>query len=260
VGTYYCFIKKNWKDGLKYLAKGADATLAQLARKDLASAGDAAGAVRIGDDWWSASQKLSPSTKLPYQQRANYWYKQALPALTGLQKVQVQKRLSEISVIGEDNVGTGAVNIADWKVMCMEGGKWKAYPLEKMTAEYRDGVFHVVNTVKGSDMALLVYSAELFDGDFAISLQLNGGQHISLLAADGENKGILALLPVDSTKSIWHEVEFRRVGRSAECTVDGKQTKVSEYKTDVTVSGYFHVALGPGQSCSIRAFKAVGTK
>ena len=64
-----------------------------LAEKDLAGASDHTDQLKLGDAWWDAAQKNDETTKEMIQGRAAYWYRQALPRLTGLLKDRVEKRL-----------------------------------------------------------------------------------------------------------------------------------------------------------------------
>ena len=84
VGKYLCLAKGDWDKGLPMLAKGSDEELKTLAEKDIAGADSANKRVKLGDDWWRVSKE-----------RARYWYKQALPGLTGLQRDRVEKRVEE---------------------------------------------------------------------------------------------------------------------------------------------------------------------
>ena len=57
VGTWYCLVTGDWDTGLPYLAKGADADLADPAKKDLARPSKAADQVAAGNLWWNLGKK-----------------------------------------------------------------------------------------------------------------------------------------------------------------------------------------------------------
>jgi WD40 repeat protein len=94
-GKYLCFRKGDWEKGLPLLAKGSDAALAALARKDLAAAADASAQVPAADGWWDRAEAEKGWEKKPEQQRAAYWYKQALPGLQGIAQAKAETRLKQ---------------------------------------------------------------------------------------------------------------------------------------------------------------------
>jgi len=94
VGKYRCLVKDDWANGLPMLALGSD-PLKTLAEKDLNGFGtfDSIERVSIGDGWWNLGLTEKGLAKEQYQQRALFWYKQALPGLTGLAKDKVEGRV-----------------------------------------------------------------------------------------------------------------------------------------------------------------------
>jgi DNA-binding beta-propeller fold protein YncE len=81
VGRFRCYEKGDWDQGLPLLARGGD-DLAELARKDLTGAADAAAQARLGDLWWERAEKEGENRAGP-QRRARFWYLRALPRLSG---------------------------------------------------------------------------------------------------------------------------------------------------------------------------------
>src|SRR5207248_172420 len=104
-----------WDKGLPNLAKGSDAALKTLADKDLAGAADAAGQAEVGDSWYDLSAAQEGLAKLHLQRRAYFWYQQAAPTLTGLNKTRVDKRLAELEKIVA--TPTGPTPKSDWFVL-----------------------------------------------------------------------------------------------------------------------------------------------
>ena len=96
-GRWYCFTSGKWERGLSMLAKGSDATLAELAGREMARPADVSERMQLADDWWKLAEKQSGPEMPRIQQRAQYWYEQALPGLTGLDRVHAEKRLEAIS-------------------------------------------------------------------------------------------------------------------------------------------------------------------
>jgi hypothetical protein len=93
VGRFYCLLKGDWERGLPMLAKGEDAGLRALAERDLGQPEGAAARLALANGWWEAAEKGAGAAKARLQERATYWYEQALPGLTGLSKVAAEKRL-----------------------------------------------------------------------------------------------------------------------------------------------------------------------
>lgn len=96
LGRHLCFSKGRWDQGLPHLAQCADETLRQLAEQDLAGPTEPAQQVSLAEGWWSrAEQEQDAAAKVQIQSRAAYWYQAALPHLSGLDKIKVEKRLQE---------------------------------------------------------------------------------------------------------------------------------------------------------------------
>lgn len=83
VGKYECFHKDNWRKGLPMLVKGSDEKLRKLAEREVAGVGPAKEKMELGDAWAEVSKE-----------RANYWYKQALPGLSGLERDKVDRKIN----------------------------------------------------------------------------------------------------------------------------------------------------------------------
>jgi hypothetical protein len=92
VGKYKCFVRSDWEKGLPMLALGSDAGVQALASKDLAGAASADAQVALGDAWWEVAETQDGGLKRSFQGRAAYWYRQALPGLSGLTKDKAERR------------------------------------------------------------------------------------------------------------------------------------------------------------------------
>jgi hypothetical protein len=95
VGKFLCFVKADWDKGLPLLAKCSDTALKALAEKDLAQPRDAKEQMAVADGWWDLAEKQNSGAKTRLQQRAVDYYNKALPNLTGLNKVKVEKRITQ---------------------------------------------------------------------------------------------------------------------------------------------------------------------
>lgn len=95
-GRYYCFILGDWKTGLPLLAAGQDSTLAGAASRDVTSSEDPVEQAAIGDGWWDLAETVPEIESPAVQERATYWYRRAVPQLSGFTKTKVEKRLESI--------------------------------------------------------------------------------------------------------------------------------------------------------------------
>lgn len=94
VGRYYSLVKGDWEKGRSYLALGSDETLKALAIKELKGVFRADEQVAMGDGWWEFAATNEEDVARQCQARAGYWYRLALPSLTGLSRDKVESRLS----------------------------------------------------------------------------------------------------------------------------------------------------------------------
>jgi hypothetical protein len=120
VGKFLCLMKRDWEKGLPMLAKGNDAALQAAAQKDLAGS-----AMEAGDAWWEIADKTKETvSKRKLLARARLWYERALPALSGLSKAKVEKRLEEIDQAGASGAVVDVLALIDPKKDAT-GGAWE---------------------------------------------------------------------------------------------------------------------------------------
>jgi hypothetical protein len=96
VGRFLCLHKGDWTMGLPLLAKGKDAKLSALAKKDLENPEAAAARVELGDAWFELAAMQDKALQSETQLRAMHWYKEAVADLSGLTKTRIEKRIAEI--------------------------------------------------------------------------------------------------------------------------------------------------------------------
>jgi hypothetical protein len=97
VGRFVCLIKNEWDSGLPLLVKGNDTSLKPLAEKELANPSTTKEQIELADSWFDLAATQKRRAELAsLQGRAAYWYEKALPAITGLQKLRIEKRLETI--------------------------------------------------------------------------------------------------------------------------------------------------------------------
>ncbi|MEE3220186.1 MAG: WD40 repeat domain-containing protein, partial [Planctomycetota bacterium] len=105
VGHYYCLVKGDWERGIPMLALGSDEGLKELATHELKLPATSKEQVALADGWYLAAEKPGEADNERLLQRAAHWYRLSLksdPALTGLLKTKVTKRLTSVeSRLGE---------------------------------------------------------------------------------------------------------------------------------------------------------------
>ncbi len=92
-GQFLAFRKGDWNKGLALLAQSNIADVQELAKKDLAKPEAPKARLELGDAWWNAAEKKTTYQKAAMQWRAGYWYRQALPHLTGLTQTKIVDRV-----------------------------------------------------------------------------------------------------------------------------------------------------------------------
>jgi NPCBM/NEW2 domain len=97
VGRIKCFLMGDWQNGLPYLSKGSDEVLKALAKQETAAPSAADEQAKLADAWWDQAEKKGERKDDPIlkamRARALYWYRLALPNLTGLALTKAQKRV-----------------------------------------------------------------------------------------------------------------------------------------------------------------------
>jgi hypothetical protein len=103
VGHYRSFMKADWDHGVPMLALGSNPKLKELATAELDADAELDATKRpdeqlkLGDAWWNYASTLESATRDRVESRALVWYAKALPQLSGLQKLRVEKLLQEVS-------------------------------------------------------------------------------------------------------------------------------------------------------------------
>jgi hypothetical protein len=80
-----------------FLLKGSDAALKKIAEADAATPADPQSQAALGDLWSEYTSKPLPAPmRYGVLERARFWYFKAQPALSGLAKAKVEKRIGEL--------------------------------------------------------------------------------------------------------------------------------------------------------------------
>ena len=95
VGSWYCFEKDNWPEGLKLLAKCSDPALKSLAENELAGKPLTPVEKAVhGDSWWDLADKSPNKSKVAMRKFACNYYQDALTDLPdGLEKTRLENRV-----------------------------------------------------------------------------------------------------------------------------------------------------------------------
>ncbi len=125
LGRWHGFLKGLWEKGLEHLARAQPADLASLAQADLAAPEDPKEQLLLAERWLKYADSESEEAKGHIQLRAAYWYRQALPGLSGLDKISAERQLEKLPTTpplftprdrGEVLPGNVALEIAGAKV------------------------------------------------------------------------------------------------------------------------------------------------
>jgi WD40 repeat protein len=96
LATYWLFTRQRWDIGLKYLARGADKALADVARVDLAVPKTAKDRTNLADLWYGFARGAMSDRKQLFLLRAWDWYSNALIVATGDEGLKAMERAKEI--------------------------------------------------------------------------------------------------------------------------------------------------------------------
>lgn len=96
VGKFYCFDLGRWEDGLKMLSLGSDPDYHKVAELELNGPKNSEEDKILGDTWYAIGKKGSSSDRLGTYARAQHWYLEAMPGMSGMNKTATQTRLDEI--------------------------------------------------------------------------------------------------------------------------------------------------------------------
>ena len=182
VGKFYCLVQGNWDKGLPLLALGRDEALKSLAIKELSKPSSSAEQLTVGDEWWKLSEKEDGVIQERLRERGAYWYRQALPGLTGMAKDKVSKRLQKVSVqAGSSQAGLNTPRTESLDVLELvipsrhtAWGSWQRFGNRLSTREW-------------SGTAIPVG----IEGDYDLHIQfvrLSGNCEISVLFPVGTNR------------------------------------------------------------------------
>ena len=183
VGKYLCFVKGDWEKGVPMLALGKDEALKALAMQEIQRAVSSNEQAKLGDGWWSLAEKQKGTAKKQAQERAGYWYRKALPSLSGLMKDKVEKRVAAVEVVSA--AGTPGKETS---------GKWlENLPRINVARDRVAGGWKVTKgkiITDGAGCSLIMLPV-VIDGGYDLSLEFTRSRSKS---------GVLILLPIGDSQ------------------------------------------------------------
>lgn len=180
LGQFMCLFKNDWLPGLLHLAAGDDKAWGDLARADLAAhvsydkpGADGSQATAAGEAWRTKATDLARGTQRESGQlRALTWYRRALPALTGLAKSKVEKRISEL----ERALGP----LAQGNLPLYPPGSALLLTFEADTLGIAGTRVTGVMDASGSNLRFPVTGAKPVRGAFGIAMEFDGESQIEI--------------------------------------------------------------------------------
>jgi len=256
VGRWYCCFKGDWEKGLPHLAKGSDAALTAVARRELnAPPTGPKDQEALADAWWDLAERREGAEKEALLLRAGTWYQQAAKEVGGgLARVKLDKRLAEIAKIERPTpTSRTAINPADWRVWCYVGGRWVAFPLEKMTARSHGKALYVRNTTGFFEHASFFFWPTLFDGDFRLAAEVSGSSMAIGLhgVKHGKDRSAYFNPPPDGS---WHTFAMQRKNGRLTMSWDGSPITPKYFEANNELGGHFAIWLRSGKEGAIRKF------
>ncbi len=95
-GRYFCCEAEAWDIGLPLLAHGGEREWAAVAAMEMLKPATGPQQAELGDRWFELVAKAPAPAKEALRERALHWYETAAPALTGITKARIDKRLEEL--------------------------------------------------------------------------------------------------------------------------------------------------------------------
>ena len=103
-GEYFCFVKNDWEKGVPMLALGSNQALKTVAVKELTESTSPGQQAALGDGWRDLAQSRTDLPGKDLQERAAWWYLKALPELSDLARVNVEKSLRALVASGSGGI------------------------------------------------------------------------------------------------------------------------------------------------------------
>ncbi len=197
-GKFFCFKLNDWQKGLPLLAAGSHPGLAQAAKGELASVGQAGTLANVADRWWEVAEVESNATKTAIQSHAADLYRRVLASLSGLDKVRAEKRIATAAASSRQ-AGNSLAKQIPGLVLWLDSSDLQSFepPIRRGNGDVRIAVWRDLsgrgNDAKQPDAAKQpLWSAEAF-GD-SPGLVFSGGQTLLVPMPCGRAGTILVTL------------------------------------------------------------------
>ena len=107
IGRFFCMERDDWDSGLPHLISGSDADLSCVIgarrRSWPARCSKPLDQVALADAWWDLADRrhdgIDSVMAKGMRNRAAYWYRRAMPQLSGFAQTKAQKRIAEAAAV-----------------------------------------------------------------------------------------------------------------------------------------------------------------
>ena len=219
VGRFLCFHVGAWDRGIPMLALGGDMKLSALAKSELAWPTDADKQMAVADGWWDLGEKEGGALREPIRHHAAKWYESVLPAVKGLARTRIEKRLQAAGSDplkpgeGSGRELLGLVNLDTDKVAgrcALDGGQFTISENGRVIIPYSPkGNYELrikAMRERGNNDILVYFPA----GDTVMTLVLSGGGGFAsgLEMVDGRyhEKNKTTIKPGKLTNKKWYDI------------------------------------------------------
>ena len=96
VGKYLCLVLGDWEAGRPKLLKAGGAFM-DVAKKESAAPTSESTILELADAWWELAESEKGLARTQLRREAGYWYRTALPTLSGIKKTGVENKLAEVT-------------------------------------------------------------------------------------------------------------------------------------------------------------------
>ena len=99
MGRYLCLAKGKFDEALPHLEKGDAGNLAELVRLEVEKPTDQQKRMALARGWWDvAAEEKNPVSRWALL-RSGSWYEKLVPNLSGLERSEAQKRLTQVQQV-----------------------------------------------------------------------------------------------------------------------------------------------------------------
>ncbi|MGH7193476.1 MAG: formylglycine-generating enzyme family protein, partial [Candidatus Saccharimonadales bacterium] len=100
MGKHLASTEGDWPKVLVHFSKAGDAELRAAAEREAKATDKDGPRLELADLWWNIADGVDlPEHRAAFRSRAVYWYRRALPLLTGLVKARATNRIEQVNVV-----------------------------------------------------------------------------------------------------------------------------------------------------------------